>query len=292
MYIWISRLTGDASAAKPLGTGWVLPADRAAVPARDRGFLLGDGLFETIRLAGGRFPLLPRHLARLEIGCGLLGLKPPPGLDEILSNLAKTTASEGVTDGYARLTLSRGTGPRGYDPSPESRPFCAIEVGPWTPAEPRAWFAAVSRVPVVPHPLLSRCKHTSALPKVMARAEARAAGADEILFLTPDGRLIEGAATNLFWVKEGRIFTPSLETGCLPGVARGWLLDWARSRKLETAEGEFFLTDLNEADEVFLTNALLGPVPLAGIDDVGRWKAPGRLTADIAIAWRGLMSSL
>lgn len=276
--------------AQPVAGGWRVPAESAAVPVLDRGLLVGDGLFEAVRIAGGRLPLLERHLARLEEGCRLLGLPRPPW--DLAAAARDVVRASGVREGVLRITLTRGVGPRGYDPPPEVEPFCALTVHPQplgrTPPVPQR--AVVASVPQVPHPVLGRVKHLSALPRVLARQEARARGADEALLLTPEGYLAEGAATNLFWVSAGRLFTPAPVTGCLPGIARAWVLSWVARRGISTTEGTWGLEALAGAEEAFLTNAVSGPIPLAEVEGIARWNAPGPLTALLVEAWRRLLA--
>lgn len=260
------------------------PLEAAAVSPADRGYLLGDGLFETVRLCGGRAPLLDWHLARLAEGCGLLGM-PLPRLDWA-AILAEVAGANGAAhgDGYARITVSRGTGPRGYAPPQNPEPRVSVQAGPWSPPEPaRALQLAAAPWPQPVHPVLSRVKHTSRLLQVLARAEADRLGVGELLFCDPAGRLAEAIASNLFWVRGGQLFTPDLATGCLPGVARRWVCSQAQATgRLDPPEA------LRKADEIFLTNALTGPVPVSAVAGVGEWAAPGPVTSALQAQWRAL----
>lgn len=291
MYAWVSHLYGSEPAcAAPVAGGWLVPAAHAVASAADRGLLLGDGLFEAIRVCGGRLPLLARHMRRLVRGCRLLGLGPVPGLR---AAVAAVVRASGIQDGVVRVTVTRGPGPRGYDPAGSGPAFCLVQAHPVQGSRGIAgagWRAIVSSVRIAPHPVLSRVKHTSALPRVVARQEARAAGADEALVLTPAGTLAEGAGTNLFWVRDGVIYTPALTTGALAGVARAWLLAWALHCGLRVEQGEWAPETLARADEAFLTNAVHGPVPLAEVLGCARWEAPGPVALRAMRAWRELCS--
>lgn len=279
----------------PCETGWLVPTEHAAAAAYDRGLLLGDGLFETLRLVAGRLPFAREHLCRLAEGARLLGFPNPPVTPAVLGALLEVNTqavagglapSHEPLDGVVRITYTRGPGQRGYDPPESAEPFCLIHVLPGAPSVHAPWRAVVSKVPIAPHPVLSRVKHTSALPRILARQEARAAGANEALIVTPSGEVAEGAATNLFWVQEDELFTPSLLTGCLPGVARTWLLGWAREMGMRVRVGRFRVDQLAAGSEAFLTNAVFGPIPLTEVAGLVQWSAPGPLTDRAAAAWQ------
>lgn len=292
MYLWLNRLDARPRGAVPCGPGWLVPAQEAVASALDRGFLLGDGLFETMLVRAGRVPHLHRHLRRFTEGTRLLGFPPPPPLEEVVPAYLQAAQVEG---GVLRLTYSRGPGPRGYRPPQEARPLCLLSASPPAPGAGKPWRAVVASYPQARHPILSRVKHTSSLPRIVAAQEAAAAGADEALFCTPEGWVAEGTATNVFWVRAGTLFTPGVDgAGCLPGVARAWVLEWAAAQGLPVREGTFPLPELSSADEAFLTNAIRGPVPLKevsggvpGLASLRReWgQVPGPVTARAMAAW-------
>lgn len=294
MNTWISRLTGDAPSppgARPVAGGWLVPANRAALAPSDRGFMLGDGLFETARVTRGHLPLLDRHLARLQAGAAALGF--PPLRWEIPAAANALLRQSGATrSGALRITLSRGVGPRGYEVSPVAEPLLVLQFSAWTPpAGIPAWRALLAPEPILPHPLLCRVKSTSALSHVLARTAAKQAGCQEWLYWNTAGHLIEGAATNIFWVRQGRLCTPDLSCGCLPGVARQWVLEQAPAADLQTDPGCFRPDELAHATEAFMTNALLGPVPLQTVQRatdhtaLASWPTPGPATRYLMQRW-------
>ncbi|BDG60458.1 aminotransferase class IV [Caldinitratiruptor microaerophilus] len=266
---------------------------------RDRGLLLGDGLFETARIYAGRVPLLERHLQRLREGAAVLGIPVPRGIEEAA---LRTVAACAVRDGVLRVTLTRGPGPRGLDLPPEPAPTLLVQVEPFAGRAPEPLRAALVSLRRDSRSPLTRLKTTSSLASVLARAEARAAGAGEALLLNTDGFVAEGAATNLFWVRDGVLRTPATAAGCLPGIARGLVLELARALGLPVAEGLFPPDDLAAADEAFLTSALLELAPLAGVttapsvsapwERAPRWPAPGPVTARLAAAYREYTTSV
>lgn len=240
------------------GPGLVPPAE-AMIPATDRGFLYGDGLFETLLAMDGALPLLPLHLERLSASAAALGI---PCAVEAIARAARAVASSAGRGEHAlRITLSRGTASkRGYEPPPDAAPTVLVTSSPYTrPTRPLR--AVTASVRVNPDSPLVLHKALSALEWVMARAEAARAGADEALLLNAGGRVAQGAASNLFICREGRWLTPPVAEGCLPGVMR-------RRAIALTGAGEAPITvqDLFTADGVFLTSALMGCIALGSLD--------------------------
>jgi branched-chain amino acid aminotransferase/4-amino-4-deoxychorismate lyase len=230
-------------------------------PWDDRGLLLGDGLFETLLWVDGQIRCLDAHLARLAAGCRTLGL-PAPDL-EAAAQLCRTAPGEaGLECGRAavRLTLTAGSGGRGLDRPP-------------APVLRLAAAAAASPVPTTPVDLMlaktrrnegspaARLKTLSYVDNVLARAEAKAAGADEAVMRNNHGDLTCAAAANLFWITGGHLFTPALHCGVLEGVARGRVVDLARRLEVEVHEVATGAEALDEAEAVFLTNSLIGVRP-------------------------------
>ena len=271
MLVWMSQPTPG-----------LVPVEEGKVSPLDRGLLLGDGLFETMWVCGGRAPLLDWHRERLEEGCRLLGFPVPPW--DLAALLAEVTAANGLAGhGFVRVTLTRGSGPRGYAPPPQAEPQLLVQAGPWSPVAPdRALRVGLAPWPLPFHPVLSRVKHTSRLLQVLARIEADRLGLDDLLSRDADGRLAESIASNVFWTRQGVLYTPACETGCLPGVGRRWVM--ARRDVQTCLEPP---ATLEEADEVFLTNALTGPVPVR--TGLGRaWPAPGPVAKKLQQEWLSL----
>ena len=243
--------------------GALVSAADARVDPADRGLVLGDGLFETIRARGGRPLRLAAHCARLRAGADVLGL-PVPVSDEALGDaLEETLKANAVTDGVLRLTLTRGPGPRGLLPPPQPRPTLLItaaaaeaEASSLSPI--RAVIAATTRRNE--HSPLSRCKCINYLDNILARLEAAKRDAADALMLNTAGRLTGTTIANLFLVIDGVVVTPPVADGALPGVMRGEVVTAAgaeeRSLKPE---------DLAGASEAFVTNCL-GIRPLVSVD--------------------------
>ena len=245
-------------------------SDNATVPVNDRGFTLGDGLFETIPLYGGEPFLLDRHLSRLHDSARIISLRIPFAYADIATAVTTLAKRGGISRGVVRLTVTRGTGPRGYGIADCDTPTWVVTVEPYEPMGQGKWkrgfaLASVTIRKNASSPL-SGVKSTSALERIMILDESKRAGADEALVLSTEGYIACGSAVNIFWVRDGRIETASLDNGILPGVTRAMVLELAGREKLEAVECRFPPSVLKEAAEVFVTNSLIGIVPVTKID--------------------------
>ena len=253
--------------------GRLLAADGPHLSVFDRGFQLGDGIFETLRARGGRVTELAEHLARLHRSAAGLDIDLPSGAnDAIAMGIAELLAVEGLDgpegDASIRITVSRGAfrGRGLLPPSAGARPTVVIQAWPVTPPPPghlsdglHLVASAVRRDPENP---LVGLKTTSRADYVYARLEARRAGADDALFLTTDGHLSEATSANLFLVRSAELATPALACAILPGTTRNWILGWAARVGLRPAEGWLTTRDLAEADEAFLCSSVAGILPV------------------------------
>jgi branched-chain amino acid aminotransferase len=272
----------------------------AAALAADRGLLLGDGLFETVLVEQGRAALLARHLARLAASAAQLGFELPADAgDAVLGALPGLCADEGRPARAAlRVVLTRGAW-CGLEPGPGAPPtlLCVLRALPaaGVPAPPVA--AVVVGAPRIdPRSPLAGHKTLSALPFVEARRRARAAGAERALLTTVDGDVAEADAANLFAVVGGRVVTPALDRGVLPGITRARCLAALRAAGHAADERRLAVDELLAADEAFLTSSLDGVRPLASVDSVAL-RAPGRFAGWLADCLRqgeppGLLSSV
>jgi branched-chain amino acid aminotransferase/4-amino-4-deoxychorismate lyase len=237
------------------------------VPGDDRGLLLGDGLFETMLWTGGELRCLSAHLARMAAGCQTLGL---PALDrDAAAALCRAAPGEAGLEGgpaAVRLTLTAGSGGRGLDrpdaPAPRLMAKASAVAPPATPAS--LVLAKTRRNEGSP---AARLKTLSYLDNVLARAEARAAGADEAVMLNNRGELACGSAANLFWIDGERLFTPALTCGVLNGITRARVLQRARTLGLETRVVTTGVEALATAQALFLTNSLIGVRGVARFED-------------------------
>jgi branched-chain amino acid aminotransferase len=253
--------------------GRVVEANEPVLTAFDRGFQLGDGVFETLRARGARPTELDEHVARLRRSAAGLEIPLP---DDIAAIVARAIDELLIADGLGgpdgdasiRITVSRGPFyGRGLLP-PDEHPSATIVVQAWpVPPTPAGHLeqglhlvaSAVRRDPESP---LNGLKTTSRADFVHARIEARAAGADDALFLTIDGYLSEATSANLFLVRDGALATPSLACAILAGTTRDWILRWAGSVGLRPEEGLLTVRDLVEAEEAFLSSSIAGILPV------------------------------
>lgn len=274
------------------GDRLVAPQAARLDPA-DRGFTLGDGLFETLRAYAGRPFRLDAHLARLERGATELGIPLPLERRRIAAAVTETLAANDLTsdDAAIRITLSRGPGARGLLPPDEPRPTLMITVAAYQPAAPRASSAIIAGVPRNEHSPLSRLKALSYLDNVLAQREAAEGGADEAILLNTAGRLAGGARANLFVVRGRSLLTPPVSEGVLPGIARAEVLALARALAIQAHETPLERDAIADADEAFLSNSLIEIAALDRIDGhvIGAGGV-GPLTARIASAYRERVS--
>ncbi len=249
----------------------------ARIDPLDRGFTLGDGVFETIALRRNAVKHLKAHLDRLRNGAEVLGI-PLAGSDQDLAGLiGACITANALTDAVVRVTLTRGPGARGILPPEKPTPTFVVTVAPLPPpAEPaRVIVAACTRRNE--HSPLARIKHLNYLDNILARREAAAAGADDAILLNTAGRVAESTVANIFVLVDGFMLTPPVADGALPGIMRAEAIKLARAE-----EGEIPLEKLMRASEVFLTNAL-GVRPVTHIDGqpVGEGE-PGLITQLLA----------
>ena len=263
--------------------GVLLAADARHISAFDRGFQLGDGVFETLRAAGGRVTELAEHTARLRGSADGLAIELPNDLEtRLATGIDNLLAAEGLGgpngDASVRITVTRGPWmSRGLLPAPDERLTATIVIQAWpvtaapgtTPAHGIS--AVSSRVRRDPGNPLATLKTTSRADYVYAKLEARRAGADDALFFTVDGHLSEATSANVFLIRRAadgvlELATPSLTCAILAGTTRSWILRWAASVGLRPHEGQLTRADLAAAEEVFLTASVAGVVPVVRLD--------------------------
>jgi branched-chain amino acid aminotransferase len=252
-----------------VGSGLV---DAAAphISVFDHGFTVGDGVFEAVKAVGGRPFALTRHLRRLARSAEGLGL-PPVDVDAVRHAVTETLLGNDVPPlARIRITYSAGIAPLGSERG-DHGPTLVVAVGP-----SRA-HAETTAIATVPWPrnergALAGIKTTSYAENAKALSHAQLAGATEAIFADTTGRLCEGTGSNIFVVRDGRVMTPTLDTGCLAGVTRALVLKWVAAE-----ETDLPIETLLDADEIFLTSTLRDVQGVHRVD--GREvAAPGPLT--------------
>jgi branched-chain amino acid aminotransferase len=254
--------------------GTLVDEGQARVSVFDHGLTVGDGVFETVKVVGGQPFALSRHLERLAQSAQGLGLPDPDGAavrDAVDAVLGAAGPDAGAL--RLRITFTDGTGPLGSDRR-SSGPTLVVAAAAQQPAAPSAKVLLVPWVRNERGPIAG-VKSTSYAENVVALAYATAHGATEALFANTVGQLCEGTATNVFLVRDGEVLTPPLRSGCLAGVTRALLLEWA-----DVVEQDLPVGLLLDADEVFLTSSTRDVQPVHAVGD--RELAPGPVTARLA----------
>jgi branched-chain amino acid aminotransferase len=274
------------SATKVWLNGALVAAEDAVVPVNNHGLTVGDGMFETMKVVDGTAFAVRRHLARLQRSAHGLGLEVPYD-DGALRDAIESTVDANQPDaGWVRVTVTGGAGPGGSSRGSE-RATVVIQCGAAT-----RWSDAAAVV-TVPWPrnergALAGLKTTSYAENVVARERAAAAGAEEALFGNTVGNLCEGTGSNIFVVRDGRLSTPPLASGCLAGVTRELLLDPVLG--LAVVEGDTAMTLLVDVEEAFLTSSTRDVQPVASIDERALPSCPGPMTMAARDAFAALQT--
>lgn len=259
------------------------------LPVVDRGLQYGDGLFETIAVRDGGLCLWREHFERLSGGADRLGI-PCPEQDLLLRECERLIRGESAA--VLKLTLTRGSGGRGYRAPVDPRPTRVLTLHPW-PNYPTAWWergvdVTFCRTPLGENPLLAGLKHLNRLEQVLARSEWRDPQIAEGLMQDGRGRVIGGTMSNLFLVDDGRLLTPRLDTCGVAGTVRTKVARIAGAFGIEVLERDIRRADLVAADGLFLTNALIGvwPVRRLGEQEMGLERLPSALIVAVREATR------
>lgn len=243
--------------------GEFLESSAARISASDRGFLLGDGLFETMRFEAGTLRRWARHEARLKAGLEALGIVADLPAD--LPGLARELASRNALDaGVIRLTVSRGAGARGLDGEGAGPAMVHVGISALVPAISPA-LVLINAPRRAPLTLAAHFKMIGYGDNIHVRRAARASGADMGVMLSPTGHIACADSANLFWVTGRTVYTPSLDTGALAGTTRAAILEECARRDLHIEAGSFRTESLSSAEAVIVTNAVIGAVPATSL---------------------------
>ena len=245
--------------------GRFVSESEAVVPVTDRGFLYGDGVFETLRVQHGEPVWWARHMARLERGLSLLRITLPRRSDELRHHAGELIQQNQLPDSTLRLSISRGSGRRGYSIQGADTPTVVMTLHPLVPP-PSSLRLATATIRVPAHDPIALTKSANKLPHILARAEAEERGADEALLLNIAGDVAEASASNIFWIEGGAVCTPPLADGALAGVTREVVLEVCRQHQMPAGEITAPRSRLLGAEAVFLTNSTIGIVPASEID--------------------------
>ena len=270
--------------------GKILPETEAVAPLNDRGFLLGDGLFETVRIAGGKPFRFTQHLERFSRGADFLKIKLPFAPVEIQKFAAQLVEKNNLPEAILRLTLTRGAGARGYSIQGADKPTLAMTLHPLPPQNsvaPVSWSLVTSSFRMPAGDALAAFKTTSKILNVLARAAAEEQGADEALLLNTNGEVVETAGGNIFWINRDAVCTVPAERGVLPGITRAVVFEICQSLGLATNQGVIKLEQLKNAAGIFVTQSALGIIPVTMFD--GQPVTPSPLVDQIAGAYNEIL---
>lgn len=245
--------------------GTAVPEEEARIAISNRGYLHGDGCFETIRIHRGAPFRLGAHFARMKLSLELLRIESGWSTDHLLQGMRKIVETNQVEEGLIRITLTAGerATARG-NATTTSRSL------PDIPSDPALHVSAIASRIAGP---LSQCKSISRSAESAALREANAEGAYDALLLNEKGRVAETTARNVFIVAEGGLWTPSTYEGALAGVTRAVVLEICRREKIRVREATLSLERVRSADEIFLTGSGVG---VLGIGSVDGHRYPGR----------------
>lgn len=252
----------------------------ARISVFDSGFLLGDGLFETMRAYNGTIFALDSHLDRLIGAARVLELRNLPDKPELASACKQTVETNNLLEARVRLTVTRGL-PDG------STPTVVVTAVPFEGYNEELYEEGMSAITLpgyrCSNSLLSAIKSISYLDSILARREAVASNSDEAILINEQGHVTEGSFTNIFAVKEGELYTPPIKEGLLPGITREFVIDIASRSDYRVHQHTMPVTEIFGFDELFLTNSLMEIMPLTKVDGniIGNGK-PGPVTKDLA----------
>jgi 4-amino-4-deoxychorismate lyase len=239
------------------------------VPITDRAVQFGDGVFETFLVEQGRAQHLKRHMTRLRHGCRRLGLE---GIDfKSLQNELQAIASQ-EQEGVLKLIVSRGYGTRGYRAITNQRPSILLGMHPLPAYNPDLQSdgirARICNLRLARQPALAGIKHLNRLEQVLARAEWDDEDIHEGLLLDSSDQLVEGTMSNLFLVRKGQLITADLRNCGVSGIMRSVIMDAAETLGLDTRITALSLSDVDCADELFISNCVIGICPIRKVDGI------------------------
>jgi branched-subunit amino acid aminotransferase/4-amino-4-deoxychorismate lyase len=251
--------------------GKVTPASRAVISIFDRGLVLGDGLFETLRVREGQSEFLDLHYRRLVKSARRLRLQVPVSETALRSILSGLCRQSRLNDAVARITLTRGRYLGGLSIDPSVPPTLIATVMPVSLPSPalyaRGVKVAISGInKAAASGLDPGIKSTNYLANIFARADADKKGCYEAILLGPRGEIAELSTSSFFCVLDGIITTPPIDTGILPGITRQVLLREMRRKKIPFRQDDVYPADIRRMTEAFLSSSVRGLVPITKIE--------------------------
>jgi branched-chain amino acid aminotransferase len=269
----------------------------AKISVFDHGLLYGDGVFEGIRLYGGKIFRLDQHLDRLFASAKAIMLQVPMTKQQLIETCCESCRQNNLKDGYIRLVVTRGVGYLGLNPFRCKNPTVfiiadRIELYPEEVYRKGLKLITASTQRTSPAAVNPSIKSLNYLNNILAKIEAVNAGAIEAIMLNGQGHVAECTGDNIFIVRSGKLETPPVSAGALVGITRQVVIELAAERNIEVRESNLTRYDLITADEVFLTGTAAEIVPVANIDGriIGSGQ-PGALTLKLTEDFRKLTCS-
>ncbi len=277
--------------------GKLVPKEQATVSVFDHGLLYGDGVFEGIRIYGGKVFLEKEHIDRLYESAQAIRLEIPMSPAEMTQAVRDTVAANGLVDGYVRLVVTRGAGSLGLDVRRTSNPqviIIADTISLYPPEMYENGLVLITASTIRNHSaaLSPRIKSLNYLNNIMAKVEGTDAGTVEALMLNHKGEVAECTGDNIFIVKNGVLKTPPPEAGILEGITRNAVMKLAKEAGVEVREVPMVRHDIFIADECFLTGTAAEVIAVVSLDGrkIGTG-APGPVTNDLLARFRQLTQS-
>ncbi|HYN08590.1 MAG TPA: aminotransferase class IV [Vicinamibacterales bacterium] len=285
--------------------GKIADAEHASVPVFDHGFLYGEGVYETLRTYQRRPFLFDRHMRRLRQSASLMALDVPFSDAELHARIDETVAAHPElashlgqgsggqdAEAYIRVLLTRGVGELTYNPAATPKPSLVIIVKPF-PVPPERTFSQGIKLALVsvrrnhPQALNPMIKSNNLINNALAMQEALRQGAEEALMQNQAGELVECSQSNFFVVRDGRVLTPPLSAGLLPGITRELVLELAAELGISGGESRLTPADLERVQEAFITGTTREVTPVIAVSDqtIGDGK-PGEMTKRLLAAFR------
>lgn len=272
-------------------SGRLVPKEQAVVSVFDHGLLYGDGVFEGMRIYSGKVFRLKEHLDRLWNSARAIRLEVPGNKDQMAEAVNQTVAANGLSDGYVRLLITRGSGTLGLDPNRCSNPeviIIADQIALYPREDYEQGLRIVTAATIRNHPaaLNPRIKSLNYLNNILAKVEGLQAGCKEALMLNHKGEVAECTGDNIFIVRGGHVFTPPNDAGILEGITRGVVLELAAKLNIRASETPITRHDIFVADECFLTGSAAEVIPVIELDGrkIGNGK-PGEVTQQLLAAF-------
>ncbi len=267
--------------------GKLVPKEQAVISVFDHGLLYGDGVFEGIRVYGGKVFLLEEHLKRLYEGARAIRLEIPVSQPELATAVEETVEANSLQDGYIRLVITRGAGSLGLDIRRTSDPqviIIADTISLYPPELYEQGLKLITASTIRNHPqaLSPQVKSLNYLNNILAKIEGTDADCLEALMMNHKGEVAECTGDNIFIVKNGVLKTPPTDAGILEGITRAAVIQLAKQAGLDVREVTLTRHDIYSADECFLTGSAAEVIAAVSLDgrQIGDGK-PGPITKDL-----------